>query len=687
MKRKITTRLSLAVLCMAVGLSISPVAHSQVINTIAGNGTAGYGGDGGAATAAKINLAGGIDMDASGNLYIADQINNRIRKVSPSGVITTIAGTGTAGYSGDGGAATAAKLYRPTDVKITASGVIYLTDYFNHCIRKITAAGIITTVAGNGSSGFSGDGGQATAARLYYPQSIVLDAAGNLIIADEANDRVRKVNSTTGIITTIAGGGSSGLGDGGQATAASLHRPGGVIFNSSGELIISDVQNERIRKIDASGIINTIAGTGSGGFSGDGGPATAAQVNHPARLAFDASGNLIFADYLNNRIRKINTSSVITTIAGTGAATFGGDGGPATAAQLYYPDAVYVDATGALYLDDAFNNRIRKIGGCTTSIAGIHGANVICPGDTLLLTDSTAGGTWTSSNTTVATVSGAGTVTGVGAGTTIISYTVTSSCGTIAATFTVVTNPAPFSGIITGPSSVCVGSGIMLVDTVTGGAWSATNSNASIVGGWVMGITPGLDTVQFTASNSCGTAVTTQVISVDAAPYAGTIGTPEGGICPGDSALLVDGAPGGVWISRDNAIATVAGTGRVTGVAGGIDTIMYIVTNSCGSDTAFTTVLIRSAAQCNTGVAVLHQGTATLNAYPDPSNGNFTVTLSSPTNDAAQLVVTNILGQKINQQSIIPNKPADVQLHVPAGVYFLSVLSGGERVSVKVVVE
>jgi sugar lactone lactonase YvrE len=349
------TKLLLA-LCLA-----GYMANAQNIYTMAGNGTGGYSGDGGQATSAEINNQYGITLDGSGNLYIADQVNNRIRKITTAGIISTIAGNGTLGYSGDGGQATVAELNLPTSLAFDASGNLYIGDLGNYCVRKITTAGIISTFAGTGTGGYSGDGGQATAAKLNQPSGIACDAFGNIYIADDFNYRVRKV-TTSGIITTIAGNGTTGFsGDGGQATAAELGLPGEVAFDASGNLYIVDSGNNRIRKVTTTGIISTIVGNGTGGFSGDGGSATAAELHTPYGLTVDAGGNLYIADGQNNRIRKVTTTGIISTIVGNGTGGFSGDGAAATAAELSLPVDVAINITGNLYISDIGNSRIRNV--------------------------------------------------------------------------------------------------------------------------------------------------------------------------------------------------------------------------------------------------------------------------------------------------------------------------------------
>ncbi len=344
----------------------STLVSAQIITTVAGNGTAGFSGDGGQATAAELNWPFDVANDAAGNFYVADALNYRVRKVNAAGVISTFAGTGTSGYNGDNIAATAANLSLVTGVSTDAAGNVYIADFTNSRVRKVNAAGIITTVAGNGTFGFSGDGGQATAAGLYFPVNVTFDGAGNMYISDYVNYRVRKVTAA-GIISTIAGNGTAGFsGDGGQATAAEINCVSFVATDAAGNIYLSDDQNNRIRKITAAGVISTIAGTGTGGYNGDGIQATSAEVffsTGNGGSALDLAGNMYVGDYGNNRIRQINAAGVITTIGGNGIAGFSGDGGPATAAELKFPFGISIDGGGNIYIADEENSRIRKITG------------------------------------------------------------------------------------------------------------------------------------------------------------------------------------------------------------------------------------------------------------------------------------------------------------------------------------
>ncbi|MDL1963726.1 MAG: hypothetical protein LWW98_05190, partial [Deltaproteobacteria bacterium] len=341
--------------------------NAHIIETVAGDETWGYSGDGGPAAQAKLYYPHGVAVDASGSIYIADARNHRIRKVDTSGIITTVAGNGTWGYSGDGGPAAQAKLRYPSGVAVDASGNIYIADTYNNRIRKVDTSGIITTVAGNGTWGYSGDGGPAAQAKLRYPCSMAVDASGNIYIAERYYNseelysyRIRKVD-TSGIITTVAGDGTRGYsGDGGPAAQAKLNYSFGVAVDASGNLYIADTRNHCIRKVDTSGIITTVAGDGTWGYSGDGGPAAQAKLCSPYGVAVDASGNLYIADSYSC-IRKVDTSGIITTVAGDGTWGYSGDGGPAAQAKLHWTYGVAVDASGNLYIADSYNHRIRKI--------------------------------------------------------------------------------------------------------------------------------------------------------------------------------------------------------------------------------------------------------------------------------------------------------------------------------------
>jgi len=348
------------------------ISPAGVITTLAGDGQAGFGGDNGQASKAELDRPYGVAVAGDGSVYIADFGNNRVRRVSPSGVITTFAGDSKDGYTGDGGPATSAELSEPFGVAVAADGTVYIADSGNSVIRRVSPLGVITTVAGNGQDGYSGDNGPATSAELGYPEGVAVAADGSFDIADDGNQDIRRVNSS-GVITTVAGNGQTGYrGDNGPATAAALSDPTGVAVGRDGSIYIADHNNNRVRRVSPSGIITTFAGDGEGGFSGDNGPATAAELTSPNGVAVGRDGSIYIADRGNNRIRRVNPSGIITTVAGDGLQGFGGDKGPATSAELDSPTDVVVGGDGSVYIADYGNNRIRRVTpkGVITTVAG-----------------------------------------------------------------------------------------------------------------------------------------------------------------------------------------------------------------------------------------------------------------------------------------------------------------------------
>ena len=348
------------------GARVRKVTPDGIISTVAGTGQFGTAGDGGPATSAQIDVIG-LAADLAGNLYIADR-NSLVRKVSPDGTIRTVAGGGSALGPQDGVPATAAWLLHPTAVAVDHAGNLFIAEGWRAEIRKVTSDGIIHTVAGNGTGGYLlGPGRDALSSQLNYPSGIAFDAAGNLYIADFGNSVVRKVD-THGRISLYA---SPPIGDGGPASAASLPYPQTVALDSQGNIYLNDGSG-RIRKIDANGIITTVAGTGEQGYVADGVAATSAPLNLPGQIAIGTAGDLFIADTGNHRIRKVDASGTITTVAGSGISGFSGDGGPAVLAQLSSPSAVAVDRAGDLYIADTDNHRIRKVstGGTITTLAG-----------------------------------------------------------------------------------------------------------------------------------------------------------------------------------------------------------------------------------------------------------------------------------------------------------------------------
>ena len=531
-------------------VSIAKQSQAQIITTIAGSGAIGLGygnfsGDGGQATAAKLNCPQGVTLDDIGNLYIADTYNSRIRMINTTGIISTIAGSGTAGFSGDGGQATAAELNQPLQILFDPTGNMYIVDGGNRRIRMVNTAGVITTIAGNGIAGFSGDGGQATAAKLKRPNEIAFDASGNLYIADTGNERIRKVN-TAGIISTIAGTGIMGFaGDGGQATAAKLNDPCGITIDTPGNLYIADYYNNRIRMINTAGIISTIAGTGVGGFAGDGGQATAAEINKPNDgIVLDALGNFYIPDAGNNRIRKVNTLGIISTIAGSGTAGFSGDGGLALSAGLNFPIAVTLDSSLCnLYIADAINNRIRMVTNAEVSIT--VNSPSICIGNTATLTASGAANYTWSPSTNLNTNLGS---TVISTSTVNATYTVMSTLSSCSnsATLSLTINPLPTVSV--NSPTICAGdTGTLSASGASTYTWSTGASTNSIL---VNPSSTSNYTVVGVSAASCVSQPIVATINVAPNPTVSVSGNET--ICIGQNTILkVNGATTYTWNTGD----------------------------------------------------------------------------------------------------------------------------------------
>ena len=352
-----------AVAFLGVVLS-SVVAASQgfTITTVAGTSTIGYSGDGGPAIAAQLDQPQCVAVDAAGNVYIADYFNNVVREITPNGTINTIAGNGTQGYSGDGGPATSAQLSFPYGLAIDSAGNLYIADSSNDVIREVTTDGNINTIAGNNTVGYSGDGGPATSAQLYGPYGVAVDSAGDLYISDSGNQVIREVLAASGMIATVGGNHYPGYsGDGGPVSGAQFNYPKGLAMDAAGNLYVADFGNSVVRKISANGTVTTVAGTGTAGYAGDGGPAVNAELAYPESVALDSAGNLYIADTVNQTIREVLTNASIATIAGNGIPGYFGDGGPATGAELFYPKGVAVGISGGVYVADWNNDVIRLL--------------------------------------------------------------------------------------------------------------------------------------------------------------------------------------------------------------------------------------------------------------------------------------------------------------------------------------
>ena len=336
-----------------------------IITTIAGTGERGYAGDGGTAVAALLSEPFMCAFDAAGNLYVAEAMNHCVRRVERgSGVIITIAGTGAEGYSGDGGPATAATFNQPYSLQVDTNDDVYVVDRLNYVIRKIAAStGIVTTVAGTGQPGYNGDGGPATSAQMSEPNDCFLDGRGGLLVADVRDQRVRRLDLASGVMTTFAGNGEKERsGDGLPALEAGILGARAVCMDGAGNTYIAEREGNGVRKVDANGVMSTLAGTGEFGYTGDGGPATAATWGGPKAIRCDHGGNLLVVDTENHAIRRIDAATGIVTTVAAGRLGGEGDGGPATAAAMDRPHGCEVDARGNIYVADSNNHRVRVVG-------------------------------------------------------------------------------------------------------------------------------------------------------------------------------------------------------------------------------------------------------------------------------------------------------------------------------------
>ncbi len=707
---------------LLIALLLAAYAPAQIIHTIAGNGSISCGPDGVAATATSVHGPYGVAIDGAGNIYIAEIGGYRIRKVNTSGVISTIAGLcGVFGYSGDGGPATAALDFETADVALDGAGNVYFSDVGNFCVRKVNAAGIISTFAGTSTGGFSGDGGPATAANMYDPRGIAIDGPGNVYIADRGNGRIRKIN-TSGVISTFAGNGSFGYsGDGSPATAAAIGEPWYLTFDGAGNLYFTDYSNSLVRKISATGIISAVAGNGTAGYI-DGCPATAAELNEPTGIALDGAGNIYVGDSHNHRIRKINTSGIISTYAGNGSPGFGGDGYAATAAMLYYPVGVATDAAGNVYIADGANSRIRVV--TPVSIPVFDGGSpqslVVCEnsvGDSINLlftvTDTDPGLTETYTVTVSpahGAISAGGTATsGTSVAPTGWAYTpatgysgldsfviqVGNGYNTASATVYVTVNPLPEAGAITGvATAVCVGATVTLTDTAAGGAWSsAATGIAAVVGsagltmtGEVTGLAAGIDTIYYSVTNSCGTAVASAVVTVNPLPVVGTITGPDT-ICISNSAELIDTTAGGMWLAG-NTDATVTVGGIITGAISGIDTLFYSISNSCGADTAAKAVYVK---ECNEGVT----SPGLPGKGPGPASKGEVKLLPNPARDVlniegaagSTLSIYDVVGREVYRGVVAGSEQVVDIAGLVSGVYVVEIVdAAGYKVTKRLVV-
>ncbi len=610
-------------------------ASTGIITTYAGNGSSTFSGDGGPATAAGGLSLGFIAFDNINNLYIADAGTRRIRKVNAStGIINTIAGTGISLYSGDGGSAMSATFKDPRGITVDASGNIYVAD--SNRIRKIDAiTGIITHFAGTGSNVFAGDGGPAISAQ-FSSGNLCIDAADNIYVADGTNRRIRKIN-TLGIISTIAGdGGFAYVSDGVPATSTGF-QPYDVASDPSGNIYIADRFNNRVRMVDASGLIHTVAGNGTPGYSGNGGPATAAQLGHPESVTIGhCDGNLYIDDFDNKRFRKVDFSGLppactcapTVTIAAapndtvctgtpvTFTATIASGG--TTNTYQWYVNGSVVSTAGNTYTYtpsdiDSVRCVITTSGGVCGSpvtassntinmvvitVAPISGTSTLCIGQTTTLASTTTGGTWSSGTPSIASVSGAGVVTGGSAGTAIISYAVS---GCYATRVVTVSTPPP---AITGTFTVCAGNTTTLSNTSSGGTWSSGNTTVATVdisSGIVTGATAGTAIITYHVSG----CYTTATVTVNTSP---TVITGSLSLCVGANTTLNSTPSGGTWSSGTPVVATIGtSNGIANALSAGTTTISYFALGCYRT----ATLTVNSAPSAISGSLTLCEGATT----------------------------------------------------------------------------
>ncbi len=449
------------------------------ISTFGGTGVASSTGDGGNVSLATFNAPHGVTTDAAGNVFISEFGGNKIRKVNSSGIVSLYAGTGVAGFGGDGGPATAAQFNAPTGIALDASGNLYIAEYLGNRVRVITPTGTITTIAGTGVPGSAGDGGLCTAAQLNAPTDVKIDPAGNVYIVEGSGNRVRKIN-TSGIISTIVGNGTAtSTGDGGLASAATTNFPVSLYFDAAGNMYICELIGNKVRKVNTSGIISTIIGTGVASSTGDGGLATAATLNQAGCMLIDAGGNILVSEYTGARIRSVNAAGIISTAVGTGVGGFSGDGGLATAAQINGPfQLAQAIAPNQIYVAEYLNNRIRLLtsSSCTTAVtATVASSSVTCNGSAngSATVNAVGGGPFT--YTWIPGAQTTSVVTGLAAG----SYTVITknSCGNTAVNTVNITQPSPMITTIFGnPLTVCAGGTSTLTTIASGGTPSYTYS-------------------------------------------------------------------------------------------------------------------------------------------------------------------------------------------------------------------
>ena len=536
------------------------------ITTLAGTGAPTTSGDGGPATHASFSSLSYLATDAAYRLYISDHGGYRVRMIDTGGIISTVS----AGIQSEG-------------IVIGQNGLIYLSDSSDNCLYSYDPIDSFLLLAGTpGQCGDNVDGQQAVAALLNKPAGLAMDNNQNLYLSDQRHNCVWRIDAT-GYMTRFAGNDSGTTctsnfgtfaGDSGFAVNAFLNQPAGLAFDIYGNLYIADSKNNRIRKVDNNGIITTFAGYGMLGFTGDGGPAVAAQIRSPFGIATDYAGNVYFTEYGNNKIRRVDNNGIITTIAGSGLSGFSGDGGNPLLAKMNHPGGIAINQYGDIVFADVGNIRIRKV--CSFTTPTIAGPAKICDTASITLTDSMAGGRWSCSNPILAGIDSAGKITFKGFGIDTFYYTIRPGCF---ASLKVQVDAKPSA--VFGNNYACLtNDSTQVLDSVTGGIWSLTNNSASISStGWITARYAGTDTVQYQVTNTCGTYQVDYPINVYPILTAGQISGPDI-LCTVDSIELSETVSGGIWHCSSAGI--LVDSNLIKGVSAGTDTISYTVGNSCG---------------------------------------------------------------------------------------------------------
>lgn len=744
---------------LSIFLLLSIDSNAQIINTIAGNGNTAYSGDGGPVVNAGIPDHQSICFDVAGNYYISDAVNHVVRKVDTNGIITKVAGTvGLEGWFGDGGQANLARLSKPAGLQIDTQNNLYIAEQHGARIRKVDLnTGIITTIAGIGIDGFYGDGGPATLAKLYFPSDLLLDGQGNLLVTDQANNRIRKINLITGIITTIAGDGTSGhTGDGGPAISAGLSDPYGLAKDLHGNIYVSTVLDNYVRKIDAvTGIITTVAGNGSLVFSGDGGAATSAGLYLPFSICLDACDNLYIADWHHYRIRKVDVvTGIITTIAGNGSSAFSGEGvNPLQAGML--PQYILIH-NNILYVNG--NYRVRNINlpfvmcpsvtqtgiQCNGGIGSITaiGINGVSPyqyqlnngplqpngiftgltvGSYLITIHDSLGNIFTqtiiineptaivaSSTTTNATcnsiATGSATISANG-GTPGYTYsldglsfqpdslfnnlpagnyvaTVKDTLGCIDTVSFAITELPPYVPVtsVSGPVALCGNDSLLITVTSTGSAlcqWSTNEPGSSITID-----TSGVYTVTCIDTNGCSgisnTITVTQLPPVSANFTYSQIDNYNVGFI--NSSANADSV---LWVFPGNVTDTTANATFNFPVEGNYN-VMLIAYNGCGADTTISNIYVDKLSGIN------ENNISTFNLYPNPAGDNVAILLNATQPINGKLQIVNTLGQVVYADRLNFNSTYTKTIDVSSfasGLYMVSLQTGQGSVGRKLVVE